>query len=125
MKVLIVEDSKAKKESIIRVLEKNGITDYCVEKSVNGAIKTAISTKFDFLITDLGLPQLDDTRVTEAKAGLKMLLRLAHRNIRIPTVIYSTTLVSEEETENLKRENYPMIAQIMDSEVLQMYLKQK
>ena len=50
MRVLIVEDNEAKKDNIIRLLEKEGITDYKTEKFV-----TKVFQKLKFMMNKLNI----------------------------------------------------------------------
>lgn len=122
MKVLIVENEAGKRDRIIRVLEKNKITDYYVEEFVENAIETATSTKIDFLITDLGLSWSADKPEVKGKLGFKMLLELAERGIRIPTIIYSFSPFFDADKQELEKMEIPFIVHVVDDVILEYFL---
>ena len=124
MRVLIVEDNEAKKDNIIRLLEKEGITDYKTEKFVTRVFQKVRETQFSLLITDLGIPRfIDDPIVEDAREGLKMLYDLAYEDIKIPTIIYSKTEIYDEQVENLKEIEYPFLGQARSFESLEKIIK--
>ncbi len=118
LKVLIVEDELQKEESVIRILQKNEITHYCVKRSTEEAIEMTSQEVFDLLITDLKLPSYPNG-VAKGKTGIEMMLALAQRNVLIPTIVYSTMPLSKSDEERLAKVNYPLIRQILDSELIQ------
>ncbi len=121
MKILIVENDTGKRERVVRILEKNHITDYHVVKFVEEALAIA-TNEFDFLITDLGLPQSKEDPKVKGKNGFKMLLELAKREIRIPTIIYSFSLFLDTEKQELKKLGVPFIVHVVDDAVLEYFL---
>lgn len=124
MKVLIVEDNEAKKDNIIRLLEKQGITDYKTEKFVTKVFQKVKKTQFDLLITDLGIPRfIDCPIVKDAREGLKMMYDLAYVDIKIPTIVYSETEIYDEQVERLKEIEYPFLGQAKSIESLEKMIK--
>lgn len=122
MKVLIVENDAGKRERVVRILEKNQFTDYHVAECVEEALEIATNTKFDFLITDLGLPQSKEDPKVKGKNGFKMLLELANREIRIPTIIYSFSLFLDTDKQELEKLGVPFIVHVVDDAVLEYFL---
>ena len=124
MKALVVEDNLLKQGNVIRLLEKIGITDYCVEKFVAKAIEKAMHMKFDILITDLGLPRfIDHPYVEDEREGLKMMYDLGYEKIIIPTIIYSSTEIFPEQVEYLKEMEYPFLGQVEEVSELEIELR--
>lgn len=124
MRVLIVEDNEAKKDNIIRLLEKEEITDYKTEKFVTKVFQKVRETQFSLLITDLGIPRfIDNPIVEDAREGLKMMYDLAYEDIKIPTIIYSKTEIYDEQVEYLKEIEYPFLGQARSVESLEKMIK--
>lgn len=124
MRVLIVEDNEAKKDNIIRLLEKEGITDYKTEKFVTKVFQKVRETQFNLLITDLGIPRFIDRAIVEdAREGLKMMYDLAYEDIKIPTIVYSETEIYDEQVEHLKEIEYPFLGQAKSFESLEKMIK--
>lgn len=117
MRVLVVEDSREKIDRIIQLFNDLEITNFFIETDTQQAIKAAKSVKFDLLITDIVL--------AGNRGGVEMLLDLGRRNIRIPTIVYSFTLLSEASLKALREVNYSIEAQVMDSAVLKQIIQQK
>lgn len=124
MRVLIVEDNEAKKDNIIRLLEKEGITDYKTEKFVTKVFQKVRETQFSLLITDLGIPRfIDNPIVEDVREGLKMMYDLAYEDIKIPTIIYSKTEIYDEQVEYLEEIEYPFLGQARSVESLEKMIK--
>ena len=124
MKVLIVEDNEVKKDNIIRLLEKEGITDYKTEKFVTEVFQKVRETQFDLLITDLGIPRFVDYPIVEdAREGLKMMYDLAYDDIKIPTIVCSETEIYDEQVEYLEEMEYPFLGQSKSFESLKKMIK--
>lgn len=124
MRVLIVEDNEEKKDNIIRLLEKEGITDYKTEKFVTKVFQKVRETQFNLLITDLGIPRFIDRAIVEdAREGLKMMYDLAYEDIKIPTIVYSETEIYDEQVEHLKEIEYPFLGQAKSFESLEKMIK--
>ena len=124
MRVLIVEDNEAKKDNIIRLLEKEGITDYKTEKFVTKVFQKVRKTQFSLLITDLGIPRfIDNPIVEDVREGLKMMYDLAYEDIKIPTIIYSKTEIYDEQVEYLEEIEYPFLGQARSVESLEKMIK--
>lgn len=124
MRVLIVEDNEAKKDNIIRLLEKEEITDYKTEKFVTKVFQKVRETQFSLLITDLGIPRfIDNPIVEDVREGLKMMYDLAYEDIKIPTIIYSKTEIYDEQVEYLEEIEYPFLGQARSVESLEKMIK--
>lgn len=124
MKVLIVEDNEQKKDNIIRLLEKEGITDYKTEKFVCKVFRKVRFTQFNLLITDLGIPRFIDRPIVEdQREGLKMMYDLAYNDIKIPTIVYSETEIYDDQIEYLKEIEYPFLGQAKNLESLEKIIK--
>lgn len=124
MKVLIVEDNESKKDNIIRLLEKEGITDYKTEKFVTKVFQKVRETQFNLLITDLGIPRFMDRPIVEdAREGLKMMYDLAYEDIKIPTIVCSETEIYDDQIEYLKEIEYPFLGQAKSLESLEKIIK--
>ncbi len=122
--VLVVEDELMKAERVIRILNGFGGVNYVLKTGVEEAVKEIKHTQFDLIITDLGLPKSEGSPVMkeDGKNGLKMMLDLANREIRIPTIVYSTNWIYKAEEKALKEVNYPFIAQVIDSAMIEWYI---
>lgn len=130
MKVLIVEDSKIKRDNIIRLLEMNGINNYVTETFVCNVLAKIQNMKIDLIITDLGLPRFIDNPIVEnPKEGLYMLYDLSYDEINIPTIIYSETELYDGQIQELQDIKYPYLGQAKNQkeleEILQKYLLNK
>lgn len=120
MKALIVEDNRRKQIDVIQLLKKYNIEELTVEKFVAQAIIEAQSTKFDILVTDLGLPRFIDLPIIEdEREGLKMLFDLERDDIKIPALIYSTTDLYEHHINYLEEIEYPIYGQAKNIEELE------
>lgn len=120
MKALIVEDNRRKQRDVIQLLKMYNIEEMKVEHFVVPAIRRAQSTKFDILITDLGLPRFIDLPIIEdEREGLKMLFDLARDGIKIPALIYSTTDLYKQHINYLEEIEYPIYGQAKNIEELE------
>lgn len=123
-KVLVVEDDHEKIRRIVHVLEEMEIKEYFIARNADTAIKMAKSTKLDLLITDIVFPYSAEKQVSRGeRTGIKMIKELADGNIKIPTIIYSFSPLSKSNLQELEKEEYPLLFQIMDSMVLKQILK--
>ena len=61
----------------------------------------------------------------DGKNGLKMLLDLGKLEIRIPAIIYSTNLLYKPDEKALEELNYPFIAQVIDSAMIERYIRRE
>lgn len=112
MRVLIVEDNDLKRDKAISILKKLGIKEILTEKYVSRVLQRIDILNPDLIITDLGLPRfIDSMRVEDYLEGLKMLYDLTYMNKRIPTIIFSETLIPEEKIEYLSYLKYPYFGQ--------------
>lgn len=120
MKALIVEDNRRKQRDVIQLLKKYNIEEITVEQFVSQAIRRVQSTKFDILVTDLGLPRFIDLPIIEdEREGLKMLFDLERDGIKIPALIYSTTDLYQHHINYLEDIEYPIYGQAKNMEELE------
>ena len=95
MKILIVEDSKDKRDNIIRAVEKHNINvsiDIC--ESVRGAIEAIDSdNSFDLILLDMSLPLFDitddvpDGGDSESFGGHEIIQQMSFLKILSPVVV--------------------------------------
>ncbi len=124
-RILIVEDEFNKIKRIVKVIQKNKISELFIAKNIAAATQKIYEMDFDFLITDLILPRfVGETILKGEKAGFDLMLQLAKHNIQIPTIIYSFSPLSQKEMETLRKVNYPLIAQAMDIAVVERILQE-
>ncbi len=125
--ILIVEDDEEKAKRVIRILNGFGGVNYVLKTAVKEAVEEIKHTQFDLIITDLGLPKSEGRPVMEedGKNGLKMLLDLGKLEIRIPAIIYSTNLLYKPDEKALEELNYPFIAQVIDSAMIERYIRRE
>ena len=115
--VLVVEDDEEKAKRVIRILNGFGGVNYVLKTAVKEAVEEIKHKQFDLIITDLGLPksmQQPFEKGRDSKNGLTMILDLAKQGISIPTIVYSTNLISKADENVLEEVNYPFIAQVID-----------
>lgn len=125
MKVLIVDDMKYKQDEIIYALKQKGLEDYEIAESVSDALRLLKQNKYDFMVTDLGLPRFKGGFVDSPLEGLDMLMELSYRKIMyVPTIIYSTTTIPSEDSTDLRDVfEYPYLGQARDIETLEILLQ--
>ena len=111
MKVLIIEDQDFKINEVKTLLEKYLIKDFDIAKSVNSSLKSIAKNNYDLIIVDLGLPLFDQGWVQNSVEGFIMLQSLAYKGIKIPTIIYSSTEITEEKKDTFKYLKYPYLGQ--------------
>ena len=123
-KVLVVEDEEQKRRRIIQAFEKVGIRNYCLVGDATTAIKMLETAEFDLLITDMVFPYEEGKPVVRGeKTGLKMMLELATEGIFIPTIVYSFSMLSKKNREDLAKENYPLLFEpTMDAKMVEQML---
>jgi len=94
MKVLIVEDDPRKQECIADFLKSRNI-DMHLEKAVNPGVRYACEHKDEIsgIILDLGLTTEDYSTDYEWENGIELIVELAKKNINIPILINSSTMV--------------------------------
>lgn len=118
MKVLIVEDSSYKLNEAKIVLSLFGINECEVASSISEALYMIYNGSFDLLIADLGLPTYPNEMVKNPLEGILMLQSLAHKDILVPTIVFSTTDIPEEDTRELEEFDFPFIGQARDTQTL-------
>lgn len=124
-RILIVEDELNKIRRIVKVIQKNEILEFFIARNIAVATQKIYEMEFDLLITDLILPPFAGGTVEKSKkAGFDLMLHLAKQNIRIPTIIYSFSPLSEEEYETLEELHYPVIGQALDIAVVEHILQE-
>lgn len=100
MKVLIIEDTEPKFQSVVHILSINGITDYYHIKNLAHAetycfIKKHIN-KFDLIILDMCFPFADDVYVhLDLNSGAKFICQMVEHDIKIPVIVFSTDSYQE------------------------------
>ena len=123
MRVLIVEDKVGKLERIIRILEKNQM-DYEKAHFLEDAMKLAASKDFDFdfLITDIFVPQSENGTEIGVKNGFEMVLELAKKEIRIPTIFYTCCPIFDDKKRKLEENGISLIAHVTNDTDLEYHL---
>jgi len=77
MKILIVEDDCATRESYRQFLISEGFNVTCAEDGEHG-YQTALASKFDLIITDHNMPRL---------TGSEMVARLREADLKTPVIV--------------------------------------
>lgn len=121
MRVLIVEDKVGKLERIIRILEKNHM-DYEMAHFLEDAMELAASKDFDFLITDIFVPQSENGTEIGVKNGFEMVLELAKKEIRIPTIFYTCRPIFDAKKRKLEENGISLIAHVTNDIDLEYHL---
>ena len=123
MKVLIVEDEKYKLDKVIDILFRYNIDDFDTEMCSIGAVRKCTINNYDLIILDLGMARHRDSIRKDEREGLIVLYELAYRNIIVPIVVNSSTLLTEEDKDNIKELEYPLIGQATDMIELEEIIK--
>lgn len=91
MRILIAEDDQVLADGLVRSLRHAG---YAVDRVDNGesADNALISSQFDLLILDLGLPKL---------TGFEVLRRIRGRNVQVPVLILTAADNTEDKVRGL------------------------
>ena len=92
MKILIVDDHPEYKcREILEECEKRNI-DVSIEKGINSGLWEVLysGTKYDGIILDMGLPQLEDD-MPKQTGGDSILRELLRKENNIPVLIFSET----------------------------------
>ena len=81
MRILVVDDSNANGDALRDLLELEG-AKVVVEASPNAAIKLALKKRFDLLISDIAMPEIDGYAMLQA-------IRAGSMNATTPAIAYS------------------------------------
>lgn len=114
MKILIIDDNEYKINEAAYALKELGITSYDAAACVTDAYVKVRKEKYDLIISDLGLPRHPNAEVENSLVGIEMLTIFAYKNILIPTIVYSTTEIPEEDIDYLKELDFPYLGQARD-----------
>lgn len=97
IRVLVVEDSLDKIDSILAVLEKSGV--YTENVTIVGCVSEALEKlsliHFDILVLDLKLPVRKSKKIPRNDAGVIILKKLADNELLVPTTVLGLTGYSE------------------------------
>jgi len=91
MRVLIVEDDRVLADGLMRILRRS---NHVVTHENNGKRADHLLTaqKFDLVILDMGLPDMD---------GSEVLRRLRHRGVKVPVLILTARVKVEDRVQGL------------------------
>lgn len=111
MKVLIIDDFDYKLNEAKYAAMEKGLLNIDIAQCAKEGIIKAKENSYDLIISDLGLPIFPKTDVENPLEGLDMLIGLAIRRIKIPTIIFSTTDIPNTSIEYLTDLEYPYLGQ--------------
>ncbi len=114
VKALIIDDSEYKINEVKQVLNELKINDYDTASCITDAYLKIRQEKYDFLISDLGLPRRKGEFVENPLEGLEFLTILINKNINIPTIVFSTTEIPQDSIDYLKETDFHYLGQATD-----------
>lgn len=124
MEVLIIDDLEYKQEQASNILKEFDIKDIRTAGCIQSALINICQRKPDLIISDLGLPRFEGEFVESSLSGMTMLIELAYRKVQIPTIIYSSTDIPQNDLDELKELDYPMLGQAKHNSELHSLLEE-
>ena len=99
MKVLIIDDTKTKTETIVNYLNKLNITDVttrnCRNDGLRGLMEQAkTGREYDLLILDMMFPIVRNSRIIP-DAGIRVLEEIERRKWKIPVIMCSSEKIDD------------------------------
>jgi signal transduction histidine kinase/DNA-binding response OmpR family regulator len=104
--LLIVEDNKNLRESLVELLSESDINISAVEDA-SSAINTVKTKEFDCAIIDIGLPDMD---------GLKLLKTVKKHNCNLPIIVYTGKEFTTEQLKELREYSESIVLKTAQSE---------